>query len=253
MNHKLIHLLVDGDISYHKACRRVHEDGTPVTFAEAIAYIQDHYEWLRNHLQSDKMTICLSPPSGANFRKKLFPTYKGDRPTERPPLLDEVKDWLVANYEVDLRDELEADDTLGILSTEPQNEETRIIVSIDKDLEQIPGKLFNPMRAERGVIDVSVSQGDIKFYTQWLTGDSTDCYPGVPGIGPKKAEKLIQQVLDNPVEGLPWRKQLEEAIFETYEKYSLPREFALTQAHLARILRYENYDELGIMLWQPQP
>ena len=35
---------------------------------------------------------------------------------------------------------LEADDVLGILATEPSNEE-RIIVSIDKDLYQIPAKV----------------------------------------------------------------------------------------------------------------
>ena len=38
-------------------------------------------------------------------------------------------------------DSLEADDVLGILATEPSNEE-RIIVSIDKDLYQIPGQGF---------------------------------------------------------------------------------------------------------------
>lgn len=253
--HKPIHLLIDGDISYHRACRRKDENGDPVSFEDAIQHIKDHYDWLMHHLGADRMTVCLSPDSGANFRKALYPPYKGDRDGERPALLDMVKAWLMDNYKVELWDELEADDVLGILSTAPQDEEQRIIVSIDKDLEQIPGYLFNPGKYERGVVHVTEKEADMKFYGQWLTGDATDCYPGIPGIGPKKAEKLLEAALAEHAKLGPevdWREFVENVIIAQYGRYQLTYDYAVTQARLARILRHEDYDELGVFLWIPR-
>ena len=253
--HKQTHLLVDGDITYHRAARRKHEDGTPFTYDEAVASIESHYAWLKDFLKADKFTVVLSGPSGANFRKALFEPYKGDRPTERAPLLDELKDYLIANYTTVQIPNLEADDVLGIMSTEPQNEETRIIVTIDKDLEQIPGFLFNPTKWEEGVKTITKAQGDWKFYGQWITGDSTDCYPGVPGVGPKKAEKLFEKVKADYEANdrlVPWRTLVEEQILALYEKHKLTYEYALTQARLARILRWEDYQDGVINYWTPR-
>lgn len=255
MNNKPIHLLIDGDITYHRAARRKHDDGTQVTYKEAVASIEDHYGWLQDHLKADKMTVVLSGLSGDNFRKNLFPPYKGDRPTERPEILDELKTYLLSNYTCRQEYMLEADDVLGILSTEPQDEETRIVVSIDKDLEQIPGFLFNPSKWENGVKTVSKQDGDLKFYTQWMTGDSTDCYPGVPGVGPKKAEKVIEEakvLFDEMSELVPLNKLIEEAVLALYAKHQLTYDYAITQARLAKILRWEDYYPHGaINLWMP--
>lgn len=254
-SHKPIHLLIDGDITYHRAARRKHDDGTPYSYDEAVASIEEHYNWLKDHLKADRFTVVLSGPSGANFRKQLYEPYKGDRPTERPPLLDELKDYLLANYECRQIPNLEADDVLGILSTEPQSEETRIIVTIDKDLEQIPGFLFNPSKWENGIKETTKAQGDWKFYSQWLTGDSTDCYPGVPGIGPKKAEKLFEKVKEDYEANerrVPWRTLVEEAILALYEKHQLTYDYALTQARMARILRWEDFEDGQVKLWTPR-
>lgn len=251
---KPIHLLVDGDITYHRAARRKHEDGTPFTYDEAVASIESHYNWLKDHLQADKLTVVLSGPSGENFRKDLYEPYKGDRPSERPPLLDELKDYLKATYDTQSIYMLEADDVLGILATEPQDAEDRIIVSIDKDLEQIPGKLFNPSKWEDGVKTVTRAQGDWKFYTQWCTGDSTDNYPGIPGMGPKKTEKLfegVKRAYEMADGAVPWRHLVEEAILQAYYKHKLTYDYAITMGRLAKILRWEDFQDGEVVLWQP--
>lgn len=250
---KPIHLLVDGDITYHLNARRKHEDGTPYTFDDAAAAIRWHYDWLMETLGADKMTVVLSGPSGQNFRKRLYEPYKGDRPTERPPLLDELKQFLRDEYSTHMVDDLEADDVLGIMSTEPADEE-RIIVSSDKDLAQIPGLLFNPRHHELGVQEITRASGDKQFYTQWMTGDSTDCYPGIPGFGPKKAEKLFVRVKQKYVDAdglVPWRQLLEEEILQTFHRHGLTYEYALTQARLARILRHGDIQEGEVKLWTP--
>ncbi len=254
-NNKPVHLLVDGDITYHRAARRKHESGTPFEYEEAVASIKEHYAWLMDHLKADKMTVVLSGASGDNFRKELYEPYKGDRPSERPPLLDELKAYLLTNYECKQVPMLEADDVLGILSSEPQDEETRIIVTIDKDLQQIPGYIFNPSKWQDGVKKVSQAEGDLMFYSQWMTGDSTDCYPGIPGVGPKKAEKVIEEARSLFVELeelVPLNKLLEELILKLYYKHKLTYDYAVTQGRLARILRFEDYKNGTINLWTPQ-
>ena len=71
---------------------------------------------------------------------------------------------------------LEADDAMGIYATKhPGN----IIVSPDKDMRQIPGKLYNMDE----VIDITPEDGMQWHYIQTLAGDQTDGYSGVPGIG----------------------------------------------------------------------
>lgn len=252
---KPIHLLLDGDISYHKAGRSKNPDGSPLSFAEATKFMNEHIKWLVEHLNADKITVVLSGPSEACFRKKLYEPYKSDRSGfERPQLLDDLKQYLIDSYETKLTPGLEADDILGIMSTEPQDEETRIIVSIDKDLQQIPGFLFNQTHWKDGVQTIDKKQADLVFYSQWLTGDSTDSYPGVPGVGPKKVERIIEQVRaerDACNKTIPWRNILERIILETYERYQLTPSFALTQARLARILRHGDFEDNTVKLWKP--
>ena len=91
---------------------------------------------------------------------------------------------------------------------------------------------------------------------QTLTGDATDGYVGVPGCGPKTAEKILQKALD---EGTPWAnpKQLREIywkhVIAAYDKAGFGEEEALVQARVARILRAEDYDDIQkkVILWTP--
>ena len=58
------------------------------------------------------------------------------------------------------------------------NDNWQIIVSPDKDMRQIPGKLYNMDE----VIDITPEDGMQWHYIQTLAGDSTDGYSGVPGV-----------------------------------------------------------------------
>ena len=92
---------------------------------------------------------------------------------------------------------IEADDTMGIIQT--ATDEDSVIVTVDKDLLQIPGKMYNPVKDTHHV--TTPEEGWHLFLTQWLTGDSTDGYPGLKGIGPKKAKKIITEA-DDPVRAI---------------------------------------------------
>ena len=85
---------------------------------------------------------------------------------------------------------MEADDLVAIWASEARaNEDAYVVVGIDKDLKQIPGNHYNFVKKEHVFIDDD--QAHLLLMTQCLTGDNSDNIPGIKGIGPKKAEKIL--------------------------------------------------------------
>ena len=119
------------------------------------------------------------------------------------------------------------------LST-PEN----IIVSPDKDMKQIPGKLYD----FNETVDITPEDGARWHLIQTLAGDNTDGYAGVPGIGIKKAVKIFEE------KGYTWK-----AVVETFEEKGMTEEDALCNARLARILQTTDYDHdrKEPILWTP--
>jgi len=127
---------------------------------------------------------------GKTFRDELAVTrpYKGNRDRmHRPTHEFDLRNYIIETWDTQVADGEEADDLLGIAQTaDPIN---TIVVTLDKDLDQIPGMKFNFMHDR--VYDVSADKADFNFHMQLLTGDSTDNVPGLPGIGPGKALKAL--------------------------------------------------------------
>jgi DNA polymerase-1 len=75
---------------------------------------------------------------------------------------------------------------------------------------------------------------------QTLTGDRVDGYPGCPGIGPARAEKIVDGGWD--------------AVVDTYAKAGLNESVALVQARMAYILRKGDYIKSSsrVRLWTPR-
>ena len=130
--------------------------------------------------------------SGAtNFRDRVAVTrpYKGNRDrSHRPTYEEEMKEFIIKNYDTYVADDCEADDLLGIAQTKLGPHES-VIISLDKDLDQIPGFKYNYMHKVN--YDITPAQAHYNFHVQLMTGDSTDDVPGLPGIGPGKAKKAL--------------------------------------------------------------
>lgn len=130
-----------------------------------------------------------------NFRYSIYPEYKAQRlKVPKPEFLQDVKDYLVHEYDAEVSEGCEADDRLGVdqhIYIE-QGIESRI-VSIDKDLDQIIGNHYNPKHKREYII--SPNDSIRFFYWQLLVGDSADNIKGASGIGPKKAEKILQDCI----------------------------------------------------------
>ncbi len=128
-----------------------------------------------------------------NFRKDLYPEYKKNRkelPADLKVALNYAHEYLVEEKGAIMADGMEADDLVSIWAYEAREEEIPyVICGIDKDLLQIPGNHYNFVKREHQFIDDEVAH--YKLMIQCITGDSTDNIPGLKGIGPVKAKKML--------------------------------------------------------------
>lgn len=223
------HLLIDGDILAF------------VSAAATQSYIEDSFGYIRpfantkmgeavlenmlfdikTSLKGTSQTIVLSDPQD-NWRKSIDPTYKTNRVGERPLLLDYLKDYLRQEHGAFHWEGLEADDTLGVLMTEPRckcppesvpadlrescemcrgcvhsDPKTYILVGRDKDFNSLPGLHFTVKDykpdGSPNIREVTPWEADRFHMMQTLAGDAVDGYAGCPGIGMARAAEIIDK------------------------------------------------------------
>ncbi len=141
-----------------------------------------------------------------NFRYDVAVTkpYKGNRTGEKPEHWQLLREHAVKEWGFVIVDGIEADDAIGILATKHPDS---VILTIDKDLDMIPGKHYNFVK--KLWYDISPVAAIYNFYRQLLTGDRTDNIPGLTGIGPKRADKIL--------DGCVTEEELYNACLEAYE------------------------------------
>ena len=241
-------LLIDGDILLYKIAMNnevethwgdglwtLHSDAN-ICKADVDLVIDD----LGASLEADDYVVALT--DSKNFRKDVLPTYKDNRKDKRKPLaLKELREYVIKKHKGVVWNNLEADDVMGIMATEPTEEE-RIVVTIDKDLKTVPCNLSSDgLNVER----IPEKLADYWFMIQTLTGDKVDGYDGVEGIGIKTAEKLIKKYTNVPLLDL-WK-----IVKKIYVDKGYTEAEALQQARVARTLRHGEYNKKTgkVKLW----
>ncbi len=129
--------------------------------------------------------LCVFGDGTNNFRYEIYPMYKfsrADRP--KPTYADAALAYVKAFYPYIMEEGCEADDGLAMRIAE-----NTICVSVDKDMLQVPGTHYDPVKDE--VKTVSEKEGKWNLFKQVLTGDSGDDIPGLKGIGDKKATAIL--------------------------------------------------------------
>lgn len=185
--------------------------------------IEEIIDHLAQTLGGDLGFIALS--STINFRKIIYPAYKSHRNPEKPALFEEAKDWLIEDYGTICTTGLEADDVLG-RTARPDT----VIVSSDKDFDTIPDTWRYSLYHKELIHPKTLREADRALAIQALTGDRTDNYPGIPGVGIKRAEKLLETKHEEGLLGY-------EAIQEIYVDKGLTPADAFLNYTMARILR----------------
>ena len=238
-----MNLLIDADYIVYKCCAACE---TEIDYGEDVIFVtsnfSDAYKAVKREIDNINMQFggfgspLLFFSDSKNFRKKISPDYKGHRNRKKPCGYKRVIRNLGVEYSVITMPELEADDAMGIYATQFPG---HTIVSPDKDMRQIPGKLFNL----EDTTTITPKEGARWHLIQTLAGDQTDGYSGVPGIGVKRAATLFEK------QGYSWA-----TVIQAFEDKGLTEEDALLNARLARILTYDDYDARTQtpILWTPK-
>ena len=127
-----------------------------------------------------------------NYRHAIAKTavYKGNRKEQpKPEHLGVLREHLILKYNAVVSENCEADDMIATAANRFGYNNV-VIVSIDKDFDQIPTTIFNPTKWEWKTVDTWSATKN--FYKQILTGDRVDNIIGINGIGPVRAEKLLE-------------------------------------------------------------
>ena len=118
----------------------------------------------------------------------------------------------------------------SLFNSELKSLENFILISPDKDMQQIPCRLYNLKEEWTQTPEDALR----KLYEQALTGDSTDGYSGCVGVGPKRAGVILDKVKDANY----W-----PAVLKAFEEADMTEEDAIRNLRLARILQVDNWDE----------
>lgn len=167
-----------------------------------------------------------------NYRSDIASTYKENRKDARKPVhYDSLREYLVSKWDFKVIDGQEADDAMGIKAYELP-EDSSCIMTIDKDLDMIRGWHYNFVKED--LYYVTEKEAIKNFYMQILTGDRVDNIPGLKGIGPVKAKKILKDC------------DTEQDLFDAVlEKYDNDIDKLTERGRLLWIRRQEN------QLWKP--
>lgn len=237
-------LLFDADITVFRSAQSQEvatetRDGYWTWHCEFKNVLEDfdkRLEFYKEVFNTDKYILFLSDEY--NFRKDLYPEYKILRQKKKRPLvLKPFKKFLIEERGAIVLPNLEGDDCCGIYATNGSIDDEIVVISDDKDLKTIPSYLYR----ENEVKWYSEEDANYWHLYQTLVGDTTDGYPGCPGIGPKKAETVLSK---DPTWG---------TVVKVFVEAGLTEDDALVQARCARILRSSDWDAENqkVKLWTP--
>lgn len=143
-----------------------------------------------------------------SFRKEIYPQYKANRVKmdeemiSQIPLIFQLVDCF--NIPYIMQDGLEADDILAYLTRKAEKSGFKVyLITKDKDLMQLVSPNVHLLAPESGgrftkigtdeVIDKMGVPPEQILDLLSLMGDSSDNIPGIPGVGPKTAIKILKQ------------------------------------------------------------
>jgi 5'-3' exonuclease len=160
-------------------------------------------------------TIVITADLGSSkYRKKIYPEYKLDRKERYARQTQEEKDTFIRFYEeiratLNLLSEkyivlqyegVEADDIAAYLVQNLKNATHVWLISSDRDWDLLINhnvSRFSYVNRKETTSETWKDTHNFKvedyITVKCLTGDSGDNIPGIPGIGPKRAEILVQE------------------------------------------------------------
>ena len=231
---EIVTALIDGDIIPYEfgACKG--EDGKPLEWSFVQSRVDSRLHKIMEATGATERKIYLTD-SPTNYRLLVasIRPYKGTRPSEKPPLWEAIREFLIEHRGAEVISYMEADDKLAISQYERMEEGDTIICTVDKDLDTVPGWHYNWRKGDPYFIEELEAH---KFlYKQLLTGDTVDNIPGLYGVGEKS--KVLRTI-----DSCTTEQKMFEVCREEYEKRfgSYWTQFMTENYRLLRMLRSQN-------------
>ena len=154
----------------------------------------------------DSDIVVVFDAKGKTFRDEMFAEYK----SHRPPMPDELRAQIEPLHQciqamglpMIVHPGVEADDVIGTLAVQAEAKGESVIISTgDKDMAQLVSErvtlmntMSNTVYDRDGVVEkFGVPPERIIDYLA-IIGDTSDNIPGVPGVGPKSAVPMLQEI-----------------------------------------------------------
>ncbi|MFH2090886.1 MAG: DNA polymerase I [Pseudomonadota bacterium] len=200
---------------------------------------------------------------GPTFRHQLYDQYKANRPPMPPELAVQIPDIkrMIKTFNIPIveRPGFEADDLVGTYAKLAQNQGFDVVmVTGDKDFIQLVTDrcvLWDPMKDTVTTVQKVEADMGIKpaqfIDVLGLAGDSSDNIPGVAGVGPKTAIKLIQdfgsieKIYEN-LDSLDKKKKLTNSLVDSKDMVFLSRKLATIDTDVAVMRSIDDF-KLGKM------
>ena len=204
--------------------------------------------------QPDLMALAFDK-SRHTFRTERYADYKGTRDKTPEELLSQfpLLREFAANMGIPFleKDTYEADDIIGTLATQAAAEGYDVrVVTGDRDALQLVRPNLRVLLTKKGIselkdYDTAAFEEEYGFEPlklidlKGLMGDTSDNIPGIPGVGPKTASKLllaygsVENVLAH-VEDVSGKK-LKERLMEYADQARLSKELATIELHVPEI------------------
>jgi DNA polymerase-1 len=204
-NQKPTLVLVDGSNYVYRAYYAIRELSNSKGFpTNAIYGFTNMLVKLLRDMKPDYIAVAFDL-KGPTFRHEAYESYKATRkatPDTLIPQISYIKD-IVRGFSIPIMEQqgIEADDIIGTLARTYANRGLRVVlVSGDKDLMQLITDdiiMVDTMKEktyDRDAVKARFGVGPEKVVEiLGLMGDASDNIPGVPGIGPKTAQRLIEE------------------------------------------------------------
>lgn len=210
---------------------------------------------LLKEIKPDYVAFCFDRPE-PSFRKEIYNNYKANRsemPEELIPQVPYIKKLTeVLGIPIFEKPGFEADDLIGTLTKYGESRDMHVvIVSGDKDFSQLINDkvvMFDTMKNIEFNIEKVIEKWGVhpKHFIDYLamTGDSSDNIPGVKGIGPKGAQKLIEEFgsLENLYEHIDEVKNanLQKKLIESKEMAFLSKKLVTIETNMDIPISEEN-------------
>jgi len=204
------YLLIDGSAVIHRAYHALPlfnaQNGTPTN---ALYGFIKMLLSLTKRIEPDYLSVVYDTPV-KTFRKELMPSYQ----SHRPPTPDEFKVQIPltqeflekAEVKYYLKEGYEADDVIATIADQVKRQDNLhlYILTGDKDILQLVNDRITVIMPRTGASDLNFMDPEgvkkrlgitpeLVVDYKALVGDPSDNYPGVRGIGPKTAIRLLEE------------------------------------------------------------